>query len=72
MEMVKRVSDAIEWQMAQDDNAPEDLARAALEAMREPTEAQLAAFHNSCDSNGQCLVKYGYTIMIDAALSGKE
>lgn len=44
-------------------------ARAAIEAMREPTDAQLAAFTRSCDTQGQCLVKYGYTAMIDAALS---
>lgn len=42
-EMVKRVADAIEWQMSLDDNNSDDLARAAIKAMREPTCEMVAA-----------------------------
>lgn len=36
-EMIDRVAAAIEAQMARDDNMPEDVAKAAIEAMRNPT-----------------------------------
>lgn len=41
--LIRRVADAIEAQMASDDNAPDDLARAAIAAMREPTSAMVGA-----------------------------
>lgn len=44
------------------------MARAAIESMREPSEAMLAAFNDHCDEGGCCLVKTGYRAMIDAAL----
>ncbi len=39
--MIERVADAIQHQMGSDDNMPEDLARAAILAMREPSAAML-------------------------------
>lgn len=44
-------------------------ARAAIEAMREPTEAMLGAFDRMTDDSGSVLVKTGYRAMISAALS---
>ena len=41
--MLKKVARAIEDAMSSDDNAPDDLARAALIAMREPDEGMLDA-----------------------------
>lgn len=74
-EKVQQVAEALREQCKQEFGATWSydvawrLARAAIGAMREPTDAQLAAFTRSCDTQGQCLVKYGYTAMIDAALS---
>lgn len=71
-EMIDRVAKAIFEAMdvtdGLDSSAAERYARAAIEAMREPTDAQITAFSRACDTNGQCLVKYGYNAMIDAAL----
>jgi len=51
-DMVERVGAAIEDAMASDDNAPADLARAAIAAMRQPTEAMLdAACSHAPDTN---------------------
>lgn len=49
---------------------PELIARTALEAMREPTEAMIAAFHDQFESgcNGHSM----WNAMIDAALSEKN
>jgi hypothetical protein len=41
--MLEKVSRAIEDAMASDDNAPDDLARAVLMALREPDEGMLGA-----------------------------
>ena len=81
MDMVEKVAratlDAHKYVTSWEELTPEwkevhlRMARAAIAVMREPTDAQLAAFTRSCDSNGQCLVKYGYSAMIDAALSPK-
>ncbi len=45
----------------------EDDARAAIEAMREPTEAMLAAIHPGDVHSAQC-----YRDMIDAALAERD
>ena len=44
---------------------------AVLDALMEPTEGMLGAFHQMCDDNGSCLVKPGYQAMIIAAKEGK-
>jgi hypothetical protein len=44
-------------------------ARAAIAAMREPSEAMEQAYYAACDVNGMCLWKHGYRVMIDAALA---
>ena len=44
-------------------------ARAAILAMREPTEAMLSAAYRSCDDSGMVMIKSGYKAMIDSALS---
>jgi hypothetical protein len=46
----------------------EDDARAAIEAMMDPSEEMIGAFHRMCDDNGACLVKPGFQAMIKAAL----
>lgn len=51
------------------DNVHINQARAAIEAMRDPTDQMLGAFDRHCDDNGQCLVKTGYRAMIAAALN---
>lgn len=64
-DMVEKVADAIETAMASDDNSPSDLARAAIEAMREPTlaMAQEGAWA------GHETVEASWRAMIDAALN---
>lgn len=57
-------------------DAEMDTARAAIEAMREPTELMLDAFHDglhNCpdDRFSECATA-GYRAMIDAALQGAE
>lgn len=42
-EMIVRVAKAIDRQMSSDDNHPVDLARAAIQAMRDPTEEMARA-----------------------------
>jgi hypothetical protein len=44
------------------------VARAAIEAMREPTPRMMTAFHDVCDPYGQCDWKKGWQAMIDAVL----
>lgn len=46
-------------------------ADAALDALMEPTEGMIGAFHRMCDDNGTCLVKPGFQAMIRAAQEGK-
>jgi hypothetical protein len=43
------------------------IADAVLDALMEPTEGMIGAFHHMCDDNGSCLVKPGYQAMILAA-----
>ena len=43
-------------------------ARAAIAAMREPTEAMLKAAHSACDENGHVLIASSNRAMIDEAL----
>jgi len=43
----------------------------ALNALMEPTEGMVGAFHRMCDDNGTCLVKPGFQAMIRAAKEGK-
>lgn len=52
------------------DAVAKHLAVAAIEAMRDPTEAMEQAYYAACDVNGMCLWKHGYRVMIDAALKG--
>lgn len=48
-------------------------ARAAIEAMREPSPEMTAAFDRACDEHGHCMMRYGWRAMIDAALTeGQE
>lgn len=47
----------------------EILARAAIEAMLEPTDEMIGAFHRLTDDNGSVLVTTGYRAMIEAALN---
>lgn len=49
-----------------------ELAKAAIAAMREPTAEMTRAFDAACDENGHCLARYGWRVMIDAALSDHE
>lgn len=60
---------AIEPGKAQCWRTYEAKARAAIEAMREPTTAMTSAFDAACDEHGHCLARFGYRIMIDAALA---
>ena len=68
-EMIERVARAIAEQMfdyPDGDKSFHNEARAAIAAMREPTEAmQIAAIH----TDGQCIVMW--QAMIDAALSSE-
>ena len=66
--MVKRVAQALQQEM---ETAPFDetaiaLARAAIAAMREPTEEMLDAWIRAPGA-----IKGGWQAMIDAALDGK-
>lgn len=44
------------------------LARAAIEAMREPTELMVYAGHDVAEEAGKSGVRFAYTAMIDEAL----
>jgi len=65
-EMVERVARSIDEQMSLDDNMPCDIARAAIAAMREPTQEMIDAYratpHNSSPQDR-------YRAMIDAVIT---
>jgi len=63
MTMLERMGDAIERQMAEDENDGPSLARAALLAIREPSYAMMAEWQD--DAIMDC-----WRGMIDAILSG--
>jgi len=65
-EMVERVAKAIEDKMASDDNMPEDLARAAIAVMYEPTPEMIRAGLRTRPT-----VMETWHTMIDAALAEK-
>ena len=68
-EMVQRVAEAIADQMAADDNDNPSIARAAIAAMREPTQEMRQAFGRA----GQMATFHeGYQAMIDAALEQQK
>lgn len=81
-EMVERVSaalrasDAYWWSRADepDDGWAETLARAALEAMREPTERMVSAVYNHPGflGHGDDSISWIWKVMCDAALRGAE
>jgi hydrogenase maturation factor len=75
-DMVERVNNAIREAVAKEFsvqlcNGTDYVARAAIEAMREPTEAQLLAAVEWAEESGAALepIAIGYQRMIDAALS---
>lgn len=79
MDMVERVARAIE--AAMNDSSPTgwagefqfpDLARAAIAAMREPTDAMWAAAWALAEPYEGIPFEEGYTAMIDAALTSSE
>ena len=67
--MVKRVAQALQQEMGAapfDETASFSLARAAIAAMREPTQEMLDAWIRAPGA-----IKAGWQAMIDAALEGK-
>lgn len=64
-EMVKRVAAAMEARSAVDPVDIEDIARAAIEAMREPTEAMKMAVYMAGDDSLEPVE--AWVVMIDAA-----
>ena len=67
--MVKRVAQALQQEMGTapfDETAAIALARAAIAAMREPTEEMVDAWIRAPGA-----IKGGWQAMIDAALGGK-
>lgn len=72
--MIERVGNAIQHQMGLDDNMPEDLARAAIQAMREPTQEMVTAGEDYTDfvysQEGDFLK--GWQAAIDAALGERS
>lgn len=57
------------WELT--DSEAGEIADAVLDALMEPTEGMIGAFHRMCDDNGACLVKPGFQAMIRAAKEGK-
>ena len=69
-EMIDRVAEAIaKAERHESDAMYADMARAAIEAMREPTKEMEAAYLAACDKSGACLWRTAYRVLIDAALS---
>lgn len=76
-EMVKRVAEAIRkseaywWNRPDEpeDDLAETLARAAIEAMREPTEAMDAAARTECRRMGVEPVTHIWDVMLDSAIN---
>lgn len=67
-EMIERVAKAIAETVRNDGMVTYDSARAAIEAMRDPTDEMASAFAASCDEHGMVMWKSGYRAMIDEAL----
>lgn len=65
MSMIERVAEAIANQMAEDDNDNESLARAAIKAMREPSEGMEDEGWTEWDWGAHAV----WRAMIDAALA---
>ena len=68
MKMIERVAEAIARQMAEDENDNIDLARAALQAIREPDDAMLRSgmAEGWCDAD---MAQTTHRAMIDAILN---
>ena len=70
-DILSRIGGAIEGQMARDDNHPNDLARAALIAMREATPAMIdAAMNRNADIEGEMIYAGIWRAMIASAGEG--
>ena len=69
-DMIERVADAIQHQMGSDDNMPEDFARAAIAAMREPTPEMI--FTGDAFEPDGISAEAIWVAMIDAALEEKK
>lgn len=67
MTTLERAAAAVEDQMASDDNMPEDIARAVLIAIREPSETMIEEGYESYTADGGSL-RDVFMNMIDAAL----
>jgi hypothetical protein len=74
-DMIERVGNAIQHQMGLDDNMPEDLARAAIAAMRECTPEMLDAGSAAHPAGGyrretllNDIIECEWWAMVDAAL----
>lgn len=74
MDMIERVAKALSQQLDKDGYYV-DAARAAIEAMREPTEAMVEAFDTDVDAWISEKIEdpmHLYKVMIDAALKEHE
>ena len=74
-DMIERVGNAIQHQMGLDDNMPEDLARAAIAAMRDCTPEMLDAGSAAHPVGGyrretllNDIIECEWVAMVDAAL----
>ena len=74
MTMLEKIAEAIARQMAEDENDNIDIARAALQAVREPDSAlQFAAWLSAPDDDCSDFQRLSdFTAMIDAILSEGE
>ena len=79
MTVFKRAVDAFEDQMASDDNHPDDIVRAILEAVKTPTPSLSMIGRNAvlgCNaspySDYSVSVGKGFSAMIGAILDGEE
>lgn len=76
--MTERVAEAIERAMASDDNAPEDIARAAIAAMKSPTGAMVEAGAQGSKAqwgdhrDGKDGAERCWALMIDSALGSES
>ena len=77
MTMIELVARALTAQMNSGYAAPNELARAAIAAMREPTDAMVTAGTNSAlkyepdEQQGYTCILWEWQAMIDAALEEK-
>lgn len=70
-DMKDRIGRVIAFGMGTDES-PENIARAVLEAMREPTEAMVEAVASSGGSNWTRALTANWRTMIDAELSYRQ